>query len=103
MHTVIAQFSVAEIPEPVPVVVDQVAVKRLIRTRAQPQIPVKVRWWCYWLPEPQGIPLLEVNAARHIDITDDPIVNGLDRPLDVWVGTSLRTTLHHPVIFPTGL
>ena len=42
MHALIADVTIAEIPEPVPVVMDEVPMKRLLRRRAKPEIEIQV-------------------------------------------------------------
>ena len=42
MHTLVTDFSVAEVPEPVPAVVDQISVVRLLTCRPKPDIEVNV-------------------------------------------------------------
>lgn len=43
VHALIPRVAVARIPEPVPVVVDQVAVVRLFRRGAEPQVEIELR------------------------------------------------------------
>ena len=43
MAAVVAHFAVAEIPEEMPIVVNQVRVKPLLRRRACPNIEIKIR------------------------------------------------------------
>ena len=42
MHALVADLAVAEIPEPVPVVMDEVLVIRLLRRRAEPEVEVQL-------------------------------------------------------------
>ena len=42
MHALIADFAVAKVPEPVPVVMDQIGVIRLLRCRTQPDVEIEL-------------------------------------------------------------
>ena len=77
MHSVVSQFTVPEIPEPMPVIGRQVLVKRLFRSGAQPQIPVQVGRRRLRALETQGFPFLEMDAASHVDFANHPIVQRL--------------------------
>ena len=44
VNPIVAHFSIPEVPEPVPVVMDQVLVVGLIGSGSQPEIPVEPVW-----------------------------------------------------------
>ena len=98
MNPIVGEFAVAEIPEPVPVVVDQIAVERLHRSGSDPKVPVQRGGRRFRLLEAQRLAELVVNAPRHIDVADYALVQRLDRAPEIAVRAPLGTALHQAVV-----
>src|SRR5207237_4113974 len=75
VNALVADVAVAEIPEPVPVVMDQVGVERLLRCRAEPEIKVHLGGWGGCLFGADAAAGLVAQAAGHQQLAE---LAGLD-------------------------
>lgn len=78
VDAIVAEFAVAEIPEPVPVVVDQIFVEGLHRGRADPEIPIEVCRWLLDGLEADGIATTGEEEVALIDVADCAAVDDFD-------------------------
>ena len=79
VDAVVAQLAVAEIPEPVPVVVDQVLVIRLHGRGSNPEVPIQPCRRLLRLLETDRVPAAGKEEVGLIHIGDLAVVNQLDR------------------------
>ena len=78
VDAVVAEFAVAKIPEPVPVVVDQIFVEGLHRCRAEPEIPVEVCGWLLDGLKADGIAPAGEEEVALVDVANHAAVNDFD-------------------------
>ena len=97
------KFPVAKVPEPLPVVVDQVGMVRPLARRSQPQIPVKPGGNRFDLLEADGLARAGKHPVSPVDVSDDALLNQLGCFAEGAVGTSLSTGLDDTVILARRL
>src|SRR5437762_12651871 len=89
---VVAELAVAEIPEPVPVVVDQILMIGLQGCGTQPQVPVEPGRRLHGLLEPNGIAAAGEEEIGLVDIADGAVMDELDRLSEAAPPAPLRAT-----------
>src|SRR5437588_1115756 len=99
MDSLIADFPVSRVPNPMPVVVKAIPRKRLQRRRARPQIVVHPSWNGFLGSVADRRPPLVTNRARQVHVPDRTIVqvpNGFDH---AGIRSRLASMLANPVVF----
>src|ERR1035437_6968905 len=81
--TVVERFAGAPVPEPMPVVMDQVAAVGAARGRALPELVVQPAGDRFGLTASDGESLIGVPSAGKVGLADETSVDFLDRLLHV--------------------
>src|SRR5262249_2825531 len=97
MNALVADVAVAEIPEPVPVVMDEVGVVRLLRGRAQPEVEIHLGRRIAVGPSADAAARLVAQAARHEQPAIAARADVLDR-VDHGTAARLRAVLDDDVV-----
>src|SRR5262249_8653736 len=79
MNAVVAELAVAEVPKPVPVVMDQIFVIRLHRGRSHPEIPPEPCGRFLWFLEADRVTISGEKEVGLIDVADGAVVDQLNR------------------------
>ena len=99
----VADVAVAEIPEPVPVVVDVVGVERVLRRRAEPEVVVDGRG-CFGVRlDADALAGLVAEPARDEQLAVLARLDDLGHPGPRLHAPALRAVLDDPVVLPRGL
>src|SRR5581483_2080231 len=85
-----------------PIVVNQITVKRLLGRRPQPQVPVQVRRRRLRLFEPDRFSSLKMYAPGHVDVADNTVMKRANCLLNCLARAPLRSPLNNPVVLPGG-
>src|SRR5262245_20452115 len=70
MDAVVAKLAIAKIPEPVPVVVDEILMIRLHRGGSDPEVPVEPGRWFHWRLETDRVPVAGKEEVGLINVPD---------------------------------
>ena len=100
---VVAHFAIPKVPEPVPIVVDQVLVVGLLGGWSYPEIPIEPGGWGFGLFEADRISGVGKLTASPIHISNDPFPHQLSNPAKRATGTPIGSSLHDPVVLARGL
>ena len=100
MHPLVADLAVAEVPEPVPVVVNQIFVVRLLRRGPEPKVEVQPLRWRLRRFQSDAPPRLAGVAVRNQQPAILPAVDGRDLPGPLRVGAILRAVLDDATVLP---
>src|SRR5215472_8843157 len=98
MDGLIADFTVARVPDPMPVVVKAILGERLQRRRASPQVVVYAGWNRLLCGMPNRWPPLVTKRARQVDVANRSVAqmtNGFDHPR---IRPRLTSVLTNPVV-----
>src|SRR5436190_21818075 len=103
MDPVVAEFAVAKIPEPVPIVVDQVLMIGLHGSGAHPQVPVEPGGGFLRLLETDRIPIAGKEEVGLVDVADFAIVDEFDGLPEPAPPAALRAARGDPFVFARSL
>src|SRR5213593_4718022 len=103
MDAVVAELAVAKVPEPVPIVVDQVLMIRLHGGRAHPQVPIEPRRGFHRLLETDRVPISGKEEVGLVHVADLAIVDELDGLPEAAPPTALRAAGGDPLILADSL
>ncbi len=103
MDAVVAELAVAEIPEPVPVIVDQILMVRLQGGGTQPQVPVEPGRRLHGLLEPDGIAAAGEEEIGLVDVADLAAMDELDRLAEAAPPAALRAAGGDPLVLSRRL
>ena len=103
VRALVVQFAVAGLPEPVPVVVDQVAVVLFDASRAAPEVPVQVAGRIAGLFEADAAARLAGVAVGDLQLAELAVLNGLVQRGVPAVAAILRAVLDDDAVFLPGL
>src|SRR5262249_23321018 len=103
VDALVADVAVAEIPEPVPVVVDEVAVVRLLGRRPEPEVEVQVGRRRGDLLVPDAPARLAAVPLRHEQLAVLARLDGGDLAGPPRVAALLGAVLQHAAVFPGRL
>src|SRR5438477_12261050 len=78
MDAVVAEFAVAKIPEPVPIVVNEILMIGLHGGRSNPQIPVEPRRGFLRLLKPDRVPIAGKEKVGLVNVSNFAIVDEFD-------------------------
>src|SRR5262245_34454154 len=92
MDTVVPQLPVPEIPKPVPVVVNEILVVRLHRSRPDPQIPIQPRRRFLRLLKSDRIAIPWKEEVGLIHVADFAVVDEFDGPPEAAPPAPLRAS-----------
>src|SRR6478736_4372844 len=98
MSPVVQCFTGSPIPEPMPVVVNQVALILSSRRRSLPQFKVKIGRRSDESSLANGFPVIDIPASRKINSADGSRVELPDHHPNVSVSPSLASHLHVQLI-----
>src|SRR2546423_173623 len=98
MDAVVAELAVAKVPEPVPIVVDQILMIGLHGGGAHPQIPVEPGRGFHWLLEPDRIAIAGKEKVGLVHVADLAIVDKLDGLAEAAPPAALRAAGRDPFI-----
>src|SRR5947208_7652755 len=103
MDAVIAQFAVSKVPEPVPIVVNQVLMIRLHRGRADPQVPIEPGGRFLRLLEADRVAVSGEEKIGLVNIPDFAGVDQLDGLAEAAPPAPLRPAGRDPLVLAGGL
>ena len=104
VHALVADVAVAEIPEPVPVVVDQVGVERLLCGRPQPEVEIHLRRrLADDRLDADAAARLVAQAARDQQLAELARLDHLGNAGPGSAAAALRAVLHDAVVLAGGL
>src|SRR5579862_542054 len=103
MNALVAEVSVACIPDPVPVVMKAIARKWFQRRRPSPEVVIDPGWNRLRRRVSNRVAPLVAKSARQMDLANhSSIVKPLDRFLDRGRGPNLRAMLNDAIVFLSG-
>jgi hypothetical protein len=100
MDALVAVVAVAEVPEPVPVVMDEIAVVRLFRSRAEPEVEVDFGRGRRRRFHADALPRLVAEPTRDGQLAEGAGLNLRGEFGPRLRGSILRAVLHDPIVFP---
>src|SRR5450755_4752053 len=103
MNAIVAQFAIPEVPEPMPIVMDQILVVRLHRRGTHPKVPVEPCGRLLWLFEPDRVPATRKEKVRLIHVADVAGMDEFDRPAEPAPPAPLRSSGGDPVVLAGSL
>src|SRR4029079_10772469 len=102
VHALVAEVSIAGIPDPVPVVVKAVARERLEWRRPGPQVVIDPARNRFHRRPPDRVASLEAQPARQVDAAERAVVKMPDRVDRGTCGTKLCPVLHDAAVLFGG-
>ena len=102
MDALVSDVAIAKIPEPVPVVVNQVGVKSLLRCRPQPDVERQLAGGSPVGLTPMLGARLVAEGSRDLKLAELSRLDHGNRMSPIPRGTALRTVLDDPVVTPRG-
>src|SRR5580704_5122966 len=101
VNTLVSKIAIAVVPEPMPVIVEPVFRKCVLRRRSGPQIVVNVLRNRLHGRLSNGVSPLIAEPSTHIGFPDNAVPHFLHRLADCGCGTALRSVLDDAVV-PLG-
>src|SRR5262249_48657509 len=102
MDALVSDVAITKIPEPVPVVVNQIGVKSLFRRRPEPDVERQLRRWVTGGFDADTRPRLVAKGSRNLQLAELSRLNPGHRMSPIPRGTALRTVLDDPVVSSRG-
>jgi len=102
VHALVAEVSIAGIPDPVPVVVKAVVRERLEWRRPGPQVVIDPARNRFHRRSPDRVASLEAQPARQVDAAERAVVKMPDRVDRGACGTELPAVLHDAAVLFSG-
>ena len=103
VDALVADVAVAEVPEPVPVVMDQVGVIRLLRGRAEPDVEIELLGRIRDRFDADAAARLVAQGPRDQQLAELARLDRRGGQGPVAAGAALRAVLDDPVVPPRGL